>query len=121
MIILLKSGHVIVPMAVVYVQYMNTSTIILFSLQSILFELICIFRTEYYRSEQAVTKEVNVTIYHCCLGWTRLIHDYGCPIGKNSFNCNKKYLVFFCLKIIDYYRLYDFILSFNVLKMKEQQ
>ncbi len=75
-----------------------------------MFKLISIFRTEYYRSEQTVTKEVNVTIYHCCLGWTRLIHDYGCPIGKNS--------VFFLLKIIDYYRLYDFILSFNVLKVE---
>ncbi|CAF2683908.1 unnamed protein product [Rotaria sp. Silwood2] len=48
-------------------------------------------RTEYYRSEQTVTKEVNATIYHCCLGWTRLIHDYGCPIGKNSFVSDKKY------------------------------
>ena len=42
-----------------------------------------LFSTEYYRSEQTISKEINVTTYHCCLGWTRIVHDYGCPIGKN--------------------------------------
>ena len=52
---------------------------------SILYKFNSKFRTEYYRSEQTITKEVNVTVYHCCLGWTRLNYDYGCSIGKNSY------------------------------------
>ncbi|CAF3135376.1 unnamed protein product [Rotaria socialis] len=47
-------------------------------------------RTEYYRSEQTVTAEVNVTIYHCCLGWTRLIQDYGCPIAMQPNRVQRK-------------------------------
>ncbi|CAF1428143.1 unnamed protein product [Adineta steineri] len=47
-------------------------------------------KTEYYRSEQKVTKEVNITIYHCCLGWTRLIHDYGCPIAMQPNRVQRK-------------------------------
>lgn len=49
------------------------------------FLFLIIRRIEYYRSEQTITTETNVTTYHCCLGWTRLVHDYGCPIGKNQY------------------------------------
>lgn len=96
MIILLKYGHVIVLTVVVYVQFMSTGLIILQEKKIQLFyaNLSFSFRTEYYRSEQVVTEDVNVTIYHCCLGWTRLTQDYGCPIGKNFFIKTKILMIY---------------------------